>query len=212
MSAFQEERIAPEPFDVRIVLTDAPHGIDLAAANAHELLVEVENGTVSNLVVGVPFAWHGESFENVPVLQRVLRPHPSEGGYYADNDYPPLAGVRGSTVRSDSVPLPTGEDNMYRQYRVTITPHQKSADFDVKVKIRSFHDNGAVLRKTYLPPAFGDSAFLPNGRDILTVPVKGAARNLAAGYRVILPKDIVIPAGGYLVITQNSDGFRNCSA
>ena len=169
-------------------------------------MVEVENGTVSNLVVGVPFAWHGESFENVPVLQRVLRPHPSEGGYYADNDYPPLAGVRGSTVRSDSVPLPTGEDNMYRQYRVTITPHQKSADFDVKVKIRSFHDNGAVLRKTYLPPGFGDSAFLPNGRDILTVPVKGAARNLAAGYRVILPKDIVIPAGGYLVITQNSDG------
>ena len=29
VSAFQEERIAPEPFDVRIVLTDAPHGLTL---------------------------------------------------------------------------------------------------------------------------------------------------------------------------------------
>ena len=45
-----------------------------------------------------------------------------------------------------TVPLPTSDD-MYRQYRVTITPHQKSADFDVKVRVKSFHDNGAVLRK-----------------------------------------------------------------
>ena len=57
VSAFQEERIVAAPFDVRIVLTEPPHGIDLAkTADADNLLVEVENGTVSNLVVGVPFA------------------------------------------------------------------------------------------------------------------------------------------------------------
>ena len=76
----------------------------------------------------------------------------------------------------------------------------------MKVRVKSFHDNGAVLRNTYVPVAFGDSAFLPNGRDILTIPVKGAARNLAAGYRVVLPKDIVIPAGGYLVIAKDAGG------
>ena len=30
--------------------------------------------------------------------------------------------------------------------------------------------------------------------------------NLKAGYRVILPKDIVIPAGGYLVIAKDAGG------
>ena len=107
---------------------------------------------------------------------------------------------------NDTVPMPTGDDSMYRQYRVTITPHQKSADFDVKVRIKTFHDNGAVVRNTYVPPGFGDSAFLPNGRGILTVPVKGAARDLTAGYRVTIPKEKVIPAGGYLVIAQNAAG------
>ena len=138
-----------------------------------------------------------------------MRPHPGEGHYYFDETYVcALAGCteRISTDMNDTVPMPTGDDSMYRQYRVTITPHQKSADFDVKVRIKSFHDNGAVVRNTYVPPGFGDSAFLPNGRGILTVPVKGAARDLKAGYRVVLPKDIAIPAGGYLVIAKSAGG------
>ena len=102
--------------------------------------------------------------------------------------------------------MPTSDDNMYRQYRVTVTPHQKSADFNVKIRIKEFHDTGAPIRNTYIAPGFGDSAFLPNGRQILTVPVKGAARDLTAGYRVVLPEKIVIPAGGYLVIAQNAVG------
>ena len=139
--------------------------------------------------------------------EETVRPHPGEGHYNFNNDYLPLQGVELiSTDANDTVPLPTGDDSMYRQYRVTITPHQKSADFDVKVRIKSFHDNGAVVRNTYVPPGFGDSAFLPNGRGILTVPVKGAARDLKAGYRVVLPKDIAIPAGGYLVIAKSAGG------
>ena len=59
VSAFQEERIVAAPFNVRIVLTAPPHGIDLAAADAHNLLVEVENGTVSGLVIGVPLNGSG---------------------------------------------------------------------------------------------------------------------------------------------------------
>ena len=52
VSAFQEVRIPADPFNVRIVLTALPHGIDLADVNN---FVEVENGTVSGLVTGVPF-------------------------------------------------------------------------------------------------------------------------------------------------------------
>ena len=105
-----------------------------------------------------------------------------------------------------NVPGPTSDGAMYRQYRVTITPDQKSANFDIKIKVKEFHDNESPVRNTYVPVGFGDSVHLPNGRNILTIPVKGAARNLKAGYRVVLPKDIVIPATGYLVITKDSAG------
>ena len=224
VSAFQEERIVAAPFNVRIVLTELPNGIDLADVNN---LVEVENGTVSGLVIGTLFARFGAVsgvggveaddaedgtgrpavVANAAIPWQTVRPHPGEGSYNFDNMYGALQGVELiSKDISDTVPMPTGTDNMYRQYRVTITPHQKSADFDVKVRIKSFHDNGAVVRNTYVPPGFGDSAFLPNGRGILTVPVKGAARDLKAGYRVVLPKDIAIPAGGYLVIAKSAGG------
>ena len=56
VSAFQEERIVAAPFNVRIVLTELPNGIDLADVNN---LVEVENGTVSGLVIGTLFARFG---------------------------------------------------------------------------------------------------------------------------------------------------------
>ena len=36
--------------------------------------------------------------------------------------------------------------------------------------------------------------------------MKGTARNLTAGYRVVLPKDIMIPAGGYLVVAKDEGG------
>ena len=95
---------------------------------------------------------------------------------------------------------------MYRQYRVTITPHQKSVDFVIKIRVKEFHDGKAPIRRTYLAPVFVDSGHLKNGRDILSINVKGTARNLEAGYRVIIPKDWIIPAGGYLVIAQHAAG------
>ena len=202
VSAFQEERIVAAPFNVRIVLTEHPNGPDpLNAVN----LVEVENGTVSDLVVGMKFLRRAN---DVGDADSTILPHPVEGMYTHSAEAPDgLAGVaQGTGGATDTVPMPTSDDNMYRQYRVTITPHQKSADFDVKIRIKEFHDTGAPIRNTYIAPGFGDSAFLPNGRQILTVPVKGVARDLTAGYRVIIPKDWIIPAGGYLVIAQHAAG------
>ena len=153
VSAFQEERIPAEPFNVRIVLTEHPNGPDpLNAAN----LVDVENGVPSNLVVGTLFARRANADGDA---NSTILPHPIEGMYtHSASNLDGLAGVaQGTGGDTDTVPLPTSDDNMYRQYRVTITPHEKSVDFDVKVRVKPFHDAGTVVRNTYLAPAFADS-------------------------------------------------------
>ena len=70
-SAFQEEKVTGA-FDVRIVLTENPDG-GLTLDK-----IQVDGGTASNLVVGVPFAWFGgRDDNNNPVRSQALRP-PSE--------------------------------------------------------------------------------------------------------------------------------------
>ena len=211
VSAFQEERIAAVPFDVRIVLTKAHTADPLNAVN----VVEVDGGTASGLVVGVPFTRIGPDTDGeVSDTQRsqTIRPHPIEGMYWhtaapADGlvgvPRPVHAGFEAAATAGDLIPLPNTVDNQYRQYRVTITPHQKSANFDVKIRVKPFHDGGTSILRTYVSAGYNSN---PNGRDVLRVPVKGAARDLTAGYRVVLPEKIVIPAGGYLVIAQNAVG------
>ena len=68
VSAFQEERIVAAPFNVRIVLTELPNGIDLADVNN---LVEVENGTVSGLVIGTLFSRFGAVNGDEPSLGKM---------------------------------------------------------------------------------------------------------------------------------------------
>ena len=193
VAAFQDQRIPPEAFDVRVVLTEHPHGIALdksADQNAKNLL-EVENGTPSNLRKGTLFPQLGTG-------ATTYLPHPSEGMYVHT-----LPNVVPGMPNTGNVPTATGPDLMYRQYRVTITPFQKSADFNIKIRVKSFHDNGSPTRLSYVPPDFKWSPGVPNGREILNIPVSGAARDLTAGYKVTIPKDIRIPGGGYLVITKN---------
>ena len=205
VAAFQEEVVTVPSFDVRFVLSEAHSEYDggkTADENA-KLLIEVENGVPSNLVVGVLFARSGEDEDTVV-------PHPLEGDY--DHS---LTGVPGdfegsAPTNPDYIPDPTGTDAMYRQYRVTVTPHAKKGDsaktFDVKVKVKNFHDGGATIRNTYVSPGFGDSVHLPKGREILTVKVAYTAVNLEAGYRVAIPKEIFIPGGGYLIVAKSKGG------
>ena len=59
-SAFLEQKIPSEPFNVRIVLSEKPKGIPDVTKTADELakdLVDIggDEGTVSNLVIGTPF-------------------------------------------------------------------------------------------------------------------------------------------------------------
>ena len=207
VSAFQEEKITTAPFDVRIVLTKAHTADPLNAVD----LVEVENGVASNLVLGENFLRRdgdGAEVRNMVARGETSYPHPIEGMYQHLADSSVLDSTPGRTdaEEGDFIPAANGDDWMYRQYRVTITPHQKSVDFVIKIRVKEFHDGKAPIRRTYLAPGFGDSGHLKNGRDILSINVKGTARNLEAGYRVIIPKDWIIPAGGYLVIAQNAAG------
>ena len=183
VAAFQEEVVTDFSFDVRFVLSEAHSEYD-AGKSANEnadRLIAVENGRVRNLVVGTTFARHGQGNAGgaltpgtPPAADDTLRPHPIEGMYAHAGDGA-LTGVPTDTADSMNVPMPTSDDNMYRQYRVTIYPHERKGDpskhFEVKIKVKDFHDGGSPVRNTYISPGFGESANLPNGREILTVKV-----------------------------------------
>ena len=206
VAAFQEEKITTDPFNVRIVLTGRPHKDNGEIRHLAVGDIDVENGTASDLVVGIPFARHAQG--DGSEADDTLRPHPIEGMYEHAGDGA-LAGVLAGVAGSGNVPMPTGTGNsMYHQYRVTITPHQKSADFTIKIKVKNFHDGASPIRNSYVSPGFGESGNLPNGREILSINVKGAARNLTAGYKVTIPKDWIIPANGYLIIAKSKSNSR----
>ena len=168
VSAFQERQIAPEPFDVRIVFTEKPHDFKLATIN-------VEGGTASNLVIGVPFTMLRT---NATDAATTYRPHPSEGMYAHS-----LTGVAPG-VDTMNVPGTTGTDNMYHQYRVTITPHRR-ADM-VKISIKEFHDNASPFLNIYKPL---NVDYKPNGREQLRLAVATPTMSLGTGVMLSLPHD-----------------------
>ena len=192
VSAFEEEKVTGA-FDVRIVFTEKPHDFKLATIN-------VEGGTASNLVVGVPFAWHGDTFEGQRIEERTLRPHPIEGMYLYD-PWAPLQGVPQGV--DGHVPQPTGADDMYHQYRVTITPHRR-ADM-VKISIKEFHDNASPFPNVYKP---FDVANKPNGREQLRLAVATDLAALGSGTMLYLPhsEGAKIPENGFYILAKNKDG------
>ena len=197
VAAFEESILQPEPFDIRIVFTEK-WNVDLAKVGD---ILAVTNGTAKDVVAGVPFARVGGTNAN-----QTTRPHPTEGMYeHTAAAEDGLAGVPAGVNGSGSVPMPTGDDSMYHQYRATITPHMKSADFDIKISVKGFDDGGSPVREFYVPVDVGAK---PNGREELRLRVKGAERNLTAGYKVTIPKDWIIPANGYLIVAAHKLNSR----
>ena len=168
-SAFEEAEVTGG-FDVRIVFTERPHDFKLAT-------IHVEGGTASNLVVGVPFARRGGANANQTVV-----PHPVEG-MYAHSGTGPLAGVPAGADRV-SVPLPSGDDDMYHQYRVTITPYQGVGM--VKISIKEFHDNALPFLNVYQP---FNVEHKPNGREQLRLAVATNFATLDAGFMSDQPRE-----------------------
>ena len=168
VSAFEERQIAPEPFDVRIVLTEKPHDFKLATIN-------VEGGTASNLVIGVPFTMLRT---NATDAATTYRPHPSEGMYAHS-----LTGVAAG-ADTMNVPMPTGDDEMYHQYRVTITPYRR-VDM-VKISVKEFNDGGSPVLNIYKPFNVG---YKPNGREQLRLAVATPTTSLGTGVMLSVPHD-----------------------
>ena len=168
VSAFQERQIAPEPFDVRIVFTEKPHDFKLATIN-------VEGGTASHLVIGVPFTMLRT---NATDAATTYRPHPSEGMYEHT-----LPGVPAG-ADTMNVPMPTGDDEMYHQYRVTITPYRR-VDM-LKISVKEFNDGGSPFLNIYKPI---NIEFKPNGREQLRLAVATTTMSLGTGVMLSLPHD-----------------------
>ena len=168
VSAFEEEKVTGA-FDVRIVLTEKPHDFKLATIN-------VEGGTASNLVVGVPFAIFTTDAADP---MKTVTPHPSEGMYEHS-----LAGVPSGVVGSGTVPLPSGPDNVYHQYRVTITPYRR-VDM-VKISIKEFNNGGSPVLNIYKP---FNVDYKPNGREQLRLAVATPTMPLGTGVMLSLPHD-----------------------
>ena len=196
-SAFEEVEVTG-PFDVRIVLTEKPYDFKLGT-------IKVEGGTASDLVVGIPFARIGGALNTPPTVAQLvstIRPHPSEGMYEHS-----LAGVPAGVVYSGTVPLPSGPDKMYYQYRVTITPRRGAAI--VKVSIKEFHDNGSPHQNWYIPV---DVANKPNGREQLRLTVGTLISTLGAGFPLYLPhaNAAQIPYAngtpGHYILTRDKEG------
>ena len=213
VAAFQEAEVTG-PFDVRIVLTEAAFkpGKD-DAINADD--IEVTNGTASGWVVGVPFARVGQgdagallASGTAPNADDTTKPHPIEGMYVHAGDGV-LSGVPAGVIGSGTVPMPTGTDEMYRQYRVTITPHRRATS--VSVHVKAFHDNASPYRNSYQPIALDSK---PNGRERLTLTVNIPKHDLEAGYRIYLPHvgNPDFPANGHYILARSRVGsFINYS-
>ena len=207
VSAFEEAKITGA-FDVKIVFTEKPHDFKIGH-------IAVDGGKASALVVGVPFARLGGSFTDADAptpaeLASTIRPHPSEG-MYAHDGLGIFAGLPGAVALPaagiDAVPLPTGMDNMYHQYRVTITPHRR-ADM-VKISIKDFHDNASPFPNVYKPFDIGNKK---NGREQLRLPVATTTTALGAGFMFYLPHSegaqVTYANGtaGHYILTKDKEG------
>ena len=82
VATFLDEEISPDPFNIRVVLTEVRFDrVALADKTPDELaeeLVDVGGGKASNLRVGTPFA---RETDNEDLASDTTLPHPDEGRY-----------------------------------------------------------------------------------------------------------------------------------
>ena len=190
VAAFQDEEISPDPFDIRVVLTESRFNrIDYIEKTPDELaeeLIEVDGGKVSDLRKGVPFEIRRPT-DAADDAAETFKPHPNEGRYENTVD-----GALPGLEPEENVPEPTGLDNMYHEYRVTVTPQRRQGPYTLTLSVKGFG--------SYSPFLIGEK---PNGREQLRVPVKRDPRDRTAGIRIIVGHDIVVPKNGYLIIATD---------
>ena len=198
--------VATKPFDVRIVLTEEP-------ASFTKDHIMVLNGTAADPVALIPVAPGdaGIRLEDFP------------GKRYEDADTP----VATPTGEDDltQFPEPTGRDNKYHLYTVTITPKDNFAG-NVTVWVKPFDDKVLPRPNTYkalthaqiLADTLTTSALFVRNvrvlREVVSVPVKTGKTEATTAQdtrdtaiknepnSIRLPEKFYIPANGYLVLAR----------
>ena len=160
-------------FMIKVVLTEQPDASFLENSGAN--LVAVEHGVAVGIDAGLPFGNAAEGEPDGALEKAAVIPPISEGGYSDDQQ---------GADTDDPIPEPTGRDNRYWQYRVTIDPVRATND-NVVITIKKFNDRVLPEPKTYKPLTarqrkLGETANpflenrLKNGREILSIPAIAA--------------------------------------
>ena len=205
-------------------------GADRAAAGAPEWLYAIEAAELDTepadtapTVIGGSYAdgnqWTPSALSDVSVT-----------GTYLTGEYgavEPESDTTIITAKGGSVPQPTGRDNMYHMYRVMVVP---AAGYNgpITVSVAQFDDKVLSLPNTYLPLSLQQrraitlpdaakvqrDARIRDTREVITVTSRGitavdiykASNDIFAANPTleVLDAKLVIPAGGYLVLTQGA--------
>ncbi len=195
-SAFLEEKVSGE-FLVKIVLTEKPNGGLHSDKLADRIkAVSASNATVTNVAIGAAIDRVPNRTDDSDFSDAVTSLPYQEGGY-TEAAAPDAAG---------GIPNPTGRDDKYYTYLATIVP--SGVKTPVVVQINDFKDLvltqgvGADIVEAgeYEKPS---EKAAPANREKLEVTVVAAAKAKAAGYKIAIPNDIIVPAGGYLILGRN---------
>ena len=196
------EEVVTGSFQVKIVLTEKPNG-GLADGDAAKRkgALDVAEGTVTEVVAGIPFARVGTGSDTTS-------PPISEGGY--------------TGTAPNDIPNPSGRDRMYYTYLATIVP-KGTADM-ITIKVKDFKDtvkargdgstgNPRVEAGMYTTPPDSILDTQPNGRERLKVKTtKTPAAPKTSGTTIYVHhrEGNMIPANGFNLVLY--DGDKNGSS
>ncbi|MCG9131441.1 lamin tail domain-containing protein [Candidatus Poribacteria bacterium] len=206
--------VATGAFDVRIILTEEP-------AEFTKDHIMVLNGTASDPVALIPMKMEmgGIYHTSFPGKRYGMANMYDDGGIITDGAIPE------SDTSTTPFPEPTGRDNKYHLYTVTITPKDNFTG-NTTVWVKTFDDKvmptpntyGALTQAQILADTLTYSAKRVRDvralREVLSVPVKTgkteATTNQEARDTAIknepntirLPEKFYIPANGYLVLAR----------
>ena len=182
------------PFDVKIVLSEKPK--EFKAGN-----IGVENGSVGTVVDG----------GTVDALKYFEGDVDGVLGTYN------IATAPANTTAlnaADFGPSPTGNNDNFYQYKVTITPTPNKDK--VIVWVKDFEDRELAANKYEVGrTSAGASREVPKNlagkKEKVEVSVDLTGKKIAAdpGMSVGIPNDTIIPAGGYLVVVRDDEDGAN---
>ena len=201
-------------FQVRVILTEEPHGIADIIKDATKLIA-VKNGKATGIAKGATLKGTSTAPAQTGELTTMMV------------SYTTMAGT--AAAADTDLPQPTGRDNKYHQYFVTIEPNPGHNGY-VTISVKQFMDQVIPLANQYVPlsdqlivattldtaPETVRNARVAN--ESLMVMVNAAADTTskgavakaaydarqkvldAVGNEYVLANKTHIPAGGYLVL------------